>query len=605
MTTGVDLRKLKSSLDDIFSSSEKPSVVHGRLVDFIVSLTGAGAVSLDKYAQQGVVSVASKNTDLGQGWAPDLSNTLRQGSKRVLEKKQVAIAMLAQDDTVSLIAVPVTGPQDSTLALSVALKTDKQPAEIFIVILQLVAQCLSLWHQNRGEEKRRLSVAPVVFLEELHRVVSKALENGEKKQAGPLFVQGMKEFFQADIVMLAPGNHGVGKDDILHSSISDFNAHSPQMKSIKQVVAECRQQKRVLTWGQGTQQPETLKSLVLRDMAASFFVRECICFPLLDSGGNITGVLLICWNELQRNLEQKTEALHVSGTLIGGFISWLSTPGYSAQFGKSLFSRRQRYLLLSTFFLTIVLLGFLPVNFKVSGNCVLEPSETRFVVAQFDGILKKVHTLPGSEVREGDLLAEFDERVIEIEINSLLAEIQKTRKMQDVHRASGKTALAQMAGLEKNGLEEKLHFFQERLSKLSVKSPVDGIIISENLERIEGSPISLGQGLFEVAPLKAMIAEAHISQEDISYVQLAAKTDIHLESFPNTSWQSSVHTIFPRSELRNGRNVFLVESLLENSDNTFRPGMAGEFAVTVGKKPLAWKLFRRPWIYFQKTFLTD
>ena len=122
------------------------------------------------------------------------------------------------------------------------------------------------------------------------------------------------------------------------------------------------------------------------------------------------------------------------------------------------------------------------------------------------------------------------------------------------------------------------------------------------MERVEGSPISRGQGLFEIAPLKTMIVEAHVVQEDIGYVQEDAATNITLESFPGKSWQSVVHTIFPRADLRGGQNVFLVESLLENSDNIFRPGMRGELKITAGKKPLAWKLFRKPWIYFQKTF---
>ncbi|WP_256374312.1 efflux RND transporter periplasmic adaptor subunit [Desulforhopalus sp. IMCC35007] len=241
----------------------------------------------------------------------------------------------------------------------------------------------------------------------------------------------------------------------------------------------------------------------------------------------------------------------------------------------------------------------------MSGKCVLEPREKRFVVAQFDAVLKKVHKLPGTTVTKGELLAEFDERAIELEINSLLAEIQKTRKMQDVHTATGKAALSQMAVLERRGLEEQLQLFRDRLSKLSVESPVDGIVISENMERIEGSPISRGQGLFEIAPLKMMIAEAYIAQEDIGYVQEGADTTITLESFPDKTWQSTVYTIFPRAEPREGKSVFLVESLIENSEKILRPGMGGEFEINVGKKPLAWKLFRKPWIYFQKTFLND
>ena len=337
----------------------------------------------------------------------------------------------------------------------------------------------------------------------------------------------------------------------------------------------------------------------------ALFAGQSICFPLRDHQGIVIGALLVCWNGPKEDLGVKIKPFLQAENLTAGLVGWIGPSSYRNQFGQSFLNTKLRSFLLSLLFFGIIFIGWLPVQFTVTGKCVLEPRQTRFVVAQFDAVLKKVHTLPGTPVKKGELLAEFDERAIELEINSLLAEIQKTRKMQDVHTATGKAALAQMASLERRGLEEKLHLFRDRLSQLSIESPVDGIVISDNMERIEGSPISRGQGLFEIAPLKTMIVEAHVAQEDIGYVQGDADTRITLESFPDKSWQSTVYTIFPRADLRDGQNVFLVESLLENSDNIFRPGMRGELEITAGKKPLAWKLFRKPWIYFQKTFLND
>lgn len=604
-SSGLDLRTLTTSLAEVFSKHQNSSGIYQNLTECIVSLTGAGVVSIGPCNQGGAGADVFQTTEKGQSWSADILATLQNGGKRAIERKQVAVARLAGQETVFLIAVPVFYETARVESLCVAVESTQQSPDIFIVILQLISQCLSLWQRGKKENKGSVQVASGVEFQEIHGAVAAALACGDRKQAGPIFVQKIKEYFQADVVMLAPGLQGGAGQSILHSSISGFNEQAPQMKLIKQVVAECKQHQRMLTWNIEPQMPVALHSLLLRDMTVALFTRQSICFPLRDQTGEVVGVFIVCWNDTKEDVGVKIKPFLQAESLAAGLVSWIGQSFYRKQLGQSFFNAKQRSLLLSALVLGIFLLGLLPVPFSVTGKCVLEPKQTRFIVAQFDAILKKVHKLPGSTVTEGELLAEFDERAIELEINSLLADIQKTKKMKDVHTATGKAALAQMAVLERRGLEEKLQLFRDRLAKLSIVSPVDGIVISDNLERVEGSPISRGQGLFEIAPLKTMIVEAHIAQEDIGYVQADATTKIVLESFPDKSWKSTVYTIFPRAALREGKNVFLVESLLENTESLFRPGMDGELEINVGKKPLVWKIFRKPWIYFQKTFLND
>lgn len=600
--SGLDLKTLKTSLAEVFANHKNSSELYQQLALFISSLTGAGVVSIGPCTQGGAIKDLFHITDTAQSWSPDILATLQHGGRRAIENRQVAVARLAGRESVFLLAVPVVYGVEDAESLCVAIETTQQSLDIYIVILQLISQCLTLWQTSRQGKVDAATGAAGTYLQEIHGAVGAALAAGDRKQAGPIFVQKMKEYFQADVVMLAPGLQSVGGQSLLHSSITGFNENSPQMKLVKQVVAECKRQQRMLTWNIEPQLSDTLHSLLLRDMTTALFTTRAICFPLRNREGAVIGALLVCWSDSTKELGSTIEHFLQTEQLTAGLVGWFGQSLYHKQLGQSFINKKQCSVLLTLLVLGILFLGWLPVSFTVTGKCVLEPRQTRFVVAQFDAVLKRVYKLPGTTVTKGELLAEFDERAIELEISSLLADIQKTRKMQDVHTAAGKAAMSQMTALERRGLEEKLQLYRDRLSKLSIHSPVDGIVISENMERVEGSPISRGQGLFEIAPLKTMIVEAHVVQEDIGYVQEDAATNITLESFPGKSWQSVVHTIFPRADLRGGQNVFLVESLLENSDNIFRPGMRGELKITAGKKPLAWKLFRKPWIYFQKTF---
>lgn len=602
-SSGLDLRTLTTSLAEVFSEKQTSTEIYQNLTECILSLTGAGVVSIGPCNQGGDADVVHI-TEKGKSWSSDILTILQNGGKRAIERKQVAVARLGEHETVFLIAVPIMYATTPVESLCVAVENTQKSPDIYIVILQLISQCLSLWQRRNQSNEGSAQIGYGGEFQEIHGAVAAALAGGDRKQAGPIFVQKIKEYFQADVVMLAPGLEGGGQS-ILHSSISGFNEHAPQMKLIKQVVAECKQHQRMLTWNIEPQLPGSLHSLLLRDMSVALFAHQSICFPLRDQAGVVSGVLIVCWNDAKEDVGVQINPFLRAESLVAGLVSWIGQSFYRKQLGQSLLNAKQRSFLVSALVLGIFLLGLLPVPFTVTGKSVLEPRETRFVVAQFDAILKRVYKIPGTNVVKGELLAEFDERAIELEINSLLADIQKTKKMKDVHTATGKAALAQMAGLERRSLEEKLQLFRDRLSELSIVSPVDGIVISDNLERVEGSPISRGQGLFEIAPLKTMIVEAHIAQEDIGYVQADATTKITLESFPDKSWKSTVHTIFPRADVRGGQIVFLVESLLENSKSILRPGMGGELEINVGKKRLAWTLFRKPWIYFQKTFLND
>ena len=161
--------------------------------------------------------------------------------------------------------------------------------------------------------------------------------------------------------------------------------------------------------------------------------------------------------------------------------------------------------------------------------------------------------------------------------------------------AGSKVAAAQIDQLERARLDAKRRLLANRERHLEIKSPLDGIVITGDLQRSEGVPVTVGQLLYEIAPLDAMVAELAIRDEDIAFVRADQDTAIVLDAYPGQSQRGKLHTVHPRSQVRENDNVFIAEVLLDNAGRTLRPGMKGSAKIVSSRHSLAWILFHKPY----------
>jgi len=243
------------------------------------------------------------------------------------------------------------------------------------------------------------------------------------------------------------------------------------------------------------------------------------------------------------------------------------------------------------------IVGILSIPFPhtLSGKVVIEPSIRRFVSAQFNGLLKHTVREAGDKVSAGEVLARLDEKEIEWMLSGLTADRNRAKKQKDINAAKKDRAGVQMAQLEIERLDAKIALLEYQANNLEIKSPIDGIVIRGDLKRVEGSPVSKGQTLFEIAPLESMRVELALVAEDMIYVRPEMPMTIQLEAYPFEEWFLDIDNIHPRSTVKDGDSVFIIEADLENPDGKLRPGMEGEGEITADKHPLGWVLFHKVW----------
>ena len=260
---------------------------------------------------------------------------------------------------------------------------------------------------------------------------------------------------------------------------------------------------------------------------------------------------------------------------------------------KSLARSSGRLMVLGCF--ALVALMCVPLPYNVRGSCEIHPVKLQFVAAPFEARLLKAEVEPGDEVVEGQLLAQLDGEEIRWELSGATAEVDRAAKERDGHLAQKDINAAQVSRLEMARMDAKATVLRQRSEQLEIRSPVSGVVISGDLRKAEGAPLSTGQTLFEIAPLEEMVLEIGVPEEDISHVHVGQTVQATLNALADRTWTGTIERIHPRSELVEQDYVFVAEVKFSNEHGLLRPGMKGRAKVITAPQMLGWNLFHKAW----------
>jgi hypothetical protein len=237
----------------------------------------------------------------------------------------------------------------------------------------------------------------------------------------------------------------------------------------------------------------------------------------------------------------------------------------------------------------------IPVPYRIACNCEIQPVMRRFVVAPFESILDRSLVKHGDLVSKGQIIAHLDGRLLRIELAGMQAELVGAKKKYDSELAANNIALSQIAKSEMDRLKAKIELLEKRSADLEIRSPIDGIIIQGDLEKVQGASLTVGQTLFEIAPLDEMIVEVAIPEREIPYAAVPMEVAIKLNTCPYKTWQGKLDSIHPRSELIENESVFVGQVAISNGEGILRPGMKGKAKIRSQTSCLGWNLFHHAW----------
>jgi len=561
----------------------------GRLLPLAAQWTGALAAAYYVRDEQGQLTLGRRML-LAGGPAAESLDDLSRAAIAACTEQAPQISRMAGEWTA--ISVPVELPGSKPEVLAVVFSGIDQRPEAVLLVLQLVAGHLTLWsvRQSAGDLEWQAETAAVIL--ELIEQIARA---NDLKTACFTLAEKVREFQGCEQVVIGLIEKAGGRCKLAAiSGIADLDHRTQAAGLLESALKEAVRHDAAASWpGNETERQGFVSHARLLESSTAGRIHSA---PLRGPDGRIVGAWLMLGGEAARD-DRRNRFLAACAGPVGSALENVKRTSGGHGFSWLARVRLSRWKLKvgGCVGLGVAALLCLPLHYRIACDCEIQPVRRRFVAAPFEGVFDKSLVKPGDLVRSGQVLGSMDGRELRLELAGLTADQQRAAKSRDVNLATGKVAAAQIDGLEMRRLELKRRVLAERVQHLEIRSPITGVVISGDLERSEGVPVTVGQSLYEVSPLAEMVSEVAIPDDEVHHVAPGMKVEIALEAYPGVRWSGEITRIQPRSELRDDRNVFIAEVRLDNPEGQLRPGMKGRVKVVAAKSLLGWNLLHKPW----------
>lgn len=419
-----------------------------------------------------------------------------------------------------------------------------------------------------------------------------------KREAANYLVNHLRRLLGGSQVVYCDGTKPESANLLAISEVEQFDPHSESSRVIQSAASTGIGETEPVVFTQENSTATPIQKLALEAYCKANRFASCVCVPTQDHEGNVTGSLLIASNEAsfsESQLSQLKQFAAINGAHLDVVRRANMKPG-------ELMKERLKRIPSKSWFKTgwkiaagLALLMCVPIPYRVACDCEIQPVTRRFVSAPYTGPLERAVVRPGEVVTKDQVLAYMDGRQLNLELTGVEAEHQAARRRHSSALAQGEVAQSQIARSEMRQLQTKIKSLKDQLSRLEIRSPYNGIVISGDLDKAQGATMEIGQTLFEVAPLDAMLAEVAIPESEIQYVKSSNSVAIKLNAFPYRTFYGEVNTINPSAELINDESVFVADVKLTDDESVIRPGMKGSAKVKSSWSPIGWNLFHNAW----------
>jgi RND family efflux transporter MFP subunit len=248
----------------------------------------------------------------------------------------------------------------------------------------------------------------------------------------------------------------------------------------------------------------------------------------------------------------------------------------------------------------VAFLTLVPLPLRLSGTAIVGPQHIVTIAAPVEGNVGNVLAREGQRVTAGQELGAMDDWAWRAELASAQSKYQSAVLAMEGDLAE-RSPKAGQDRAQADYLQAELQHAQLRLSNAELKSPIDGIVITPNLQNAVGEHLDAGAPFAQILDLSSAVVDVSIDEEDIPFVHAGQKVAIKFNSFPARTWHGKVAIVSPEAEAGDGQRFFYARIPLDNQSAQFRAGMEGRAKIFDDYHAAGYVLLRRPALWLWET----
>jgi hypothetical protein len=229
-------------------------------------------------------------------------------------------------------------------------------------------------------------------------------------------------------------------------------------------------------------------------------------------------------------------------------------------------------------------------EYAVPATAVMEGAPPRAVSAPFKGVLAELAVRRGDTVKRGQLLARMDDRELQLERLRLGAARDHLAQVVREARELRDTGASGALGTKLQEVEASLRTVEERLSRLRIVSPVDGVVSGGQGFGFADGPVEQGQALLEISPVDTYRLVLWVDERNLPFLREGQSGRVDFgagEPVPITIKRLTGVTAPVK-----GASRVRVEAQLQAMSEHAVPGAEGSAEVGVGKRKMVWIWWR-------------
>lgn len=241
----------------------------------------------------------------------------------------------------------------------------------------------------------------------------------------------------------------------------------------------------------------------------------------------------------------------------------------------------------------------------VTATGQLSPVLNVQVGSQISGIIQKLYADFNSQVKSNQLLAQLDPATYQANVNSAEADLDNADASLELAQINARRAgdllkdhlIPQseydqaVATLHQAEAQVKIRQFsldraRVDLSRCTIYSPVDGTVISRNVDVGQTVAASMSAPvLFQVASdLTKMQIDANVAEADVGGVEVGQEVEFTVDAFPDRTFHGKVTQV--RNSPLTVQNVVTYVTVIEvnNADLKLKPGMTANVSIIIQRR---------------------